>query len=112
MRKYNYLVTDPFTKDKCRRVYTILLQNWHFKVGKYDMMYDIPYEALYIKTPKLGLLVSFVEYWELKRNIDNGKLNEDFITSYLREGYVKEFPKRAEEARQYLLNTANPPDPD
>lgn len=102
--KYNYLVTASFINDKCRKVNTASPENYHFKVDKYDLMHNNDFGALYLKTPKIGLLVSYVSFDSLKRHIENGTLNEEFINRYLKDGYGKNWPARAETARQYLIN--------
>lgn len=106
-KKHNYLVTASFIKDKCRRVNTLSESMYHFTVGGFDCMHDGKEKALYVKTPNLGLLVSYVSYDAVKKHLDSGHLSESLIGNYLTSrGTTKSldfWPARAEAARQWLL---------
>jgi hypothetical protein len=103
MQKYNYSVTASFINDKTRKFHTMWEHVKHYKVGVYDLMHDNNEGALYLKTSKVGLLVSFVSRASFERHLDNGTVNEQFITDYLTKTLTKPYPARAEAARQEAL---------
>lgn len=110
MAKFNYMVTASFIADKCRKVNTADARFYHFTVGKYDLMHDSDEGALYVKTPKIGLLVSFVSLDSVKRHINSGNLSEKLISDYVatRGGNaLQSWPERAEQARRWLSQNIN-----
>lgn len=106
MKKYNYMVTASFINDKTRRVHTADKKWAHFSVGKFDMMHDSEEGAVYVKTPKLGVLMSFVSLRAIKHHQDAGTLNEAAIIAWLESSMDKAWPEKASAAREWLLSCA------